>query len=420
MKKTGFGFTLIELLVVIAIIAVLAAILFPVFARAREKAHQTTCTSNQRQIAAAVHMYVQDHEELLPPADGWMKAVDISDQKVFQCPSQSNDSTSYIYNGGSHLSGAALGEYADPTNVLVTSEAAYDYLAGTVATDLRACDNGTGCGDVVVAGDPQRFLQQYFNINAHGRGLIASFLDGHVQYIKTNSPQALAALAVSINNAHGAKEPYPSQYVSTVDQPQGAGPQYTALPAVSATNFLYGGGFYDTVGTSGTSNPALRTTTVSGYTSVLAGAVGGRNYPIEKIDFSATGLTNWNSNNWRYVVYPAGFADTDVVSLTLTKPASVKTAKLHVLWGASTGNTRGGGDLRVLTTYGSVTQSLDYTMNPDLRASLGYNAGSLLKESVFIIGSVDTVMVTLRDYNDAMWVQPNRAQLQAFWWEAIP
>ncbi len=55
-SKRG-GFTLIELLVVIAIIAILAAILFPVFARAREKARQTTCTSNQRQIAASIAMY---------------------------------------------------------------------------------------------------------------------------------------------------------------------------------------------------------------------------------------------------------------------------------------------------------------------------------------------------------------------------
>jgi prepilin-type N-terminal cleavage/methylation domain-containing protein len=60
--KTSKGFTLIELLVVIAIIAILAAILFPVFARAREKARQTTCTSNQRQIAASILMWSQDHE----------------------------------------------------------------------------------------------------------------------------------------------------------------------------------------------------------------------------------------------------------------------------------------------------------------------------------------------------------------------
>jgi len=60
------GFTLIELLVVIAIIAILAAILFPVFARAREKARQSSCLSNTKQIALAVHMYAQDYDEMLP------------------------------------------------------------------------------------------------------------------------------------------------------------------------------------------------------------------------------------------------------------------------------------------------------------------------------------------------------------------
>ena len=59
------GFTLIELLVVIAIIAILAAILFPVFARAREKARQASCTSNVKQIMLAVLMYAQDYDERL-------------------------------------------------------------------------------------------------------------------------------------------------------------------------------------------------------------------------------------------------------------------------------------------------------------------------------------------------------------------
>src|SRR5262249_52627726 len=59
-------FTLIELLVVIAIIAVLAAILFPVFARAREGARKTTCISNCRQIGAAVTTYLQDYDEVYP------------------------------------------------------------------------------------------------------------------------------------------------------------------------------------------------------------------------------------------------------------------------------------------------------------------------------------------------------------------
>src|SRR5512144_1088189 len=60
------GFTLIEVLVVIAIIAILAAILFPVFAQAREKARQTVCASNLKQIGTAFAMYMQDYDERLP------------------------------------------------------------------------------------------------------------------------------------------------------------------------------------------------------------------------------------------------------------------------------------------------------------------------------------------------------------------
>jgi prepilin-type N-terminal cleavage/methylation domain-containing protein len=66
MKQERPGFTLIELLVVIAIIAILAAILFPVFAQARESARQATCLSNMKQIGTASMMYVQDYDETYP------------------------------------------------------------------------------------------------------------------------------------------------------------------------------------------------------------------------------------------------------------------------------------------------------------------------------------------------------------------
>jgi prepilin-type N-terminal cleavage/methylation domain-containing protein/prepilin-type processing-associated H-X9-DG protein len=95
------GFTLIELLVVIAIIAILAAILFPVFAQAREKARQAVCLSNAKQIGVACRMYAQDWDEVNVPERVWLRNGPnlsfrvnlqpyVKNKNVFVCPSASN------------------------------------------------------------------------------------------------------------------------------------------------------------------------------------------------------------------------------------------------------------------------------------------------------------------------------------------
>ncbi|MCW3061454.1 MAG: prepilin-type N-terminal cleavage/methylation domain [Capsulimonas sp.] len=107
--KGYFGFTLIELLVVIAIIAILAAILFPVFAKAREKARQISCASNQRQLGLGLLQYVQDNDESFPygykdlnftnNCGGWAQPIYpyVKSVELYRCP---NDPSSYSTNDG--------------------------------------------------------------------------------------------------------------------------------------------------------------------------------------------------------------------------------------------------------------------------------------------------------------------------------
>ncbi len=169
MFKYKNGFTLIELLVVIAIIAILAAILFPVFARAREKARQTTCQSNQRQLAAGILMWSQDHDEKLPKYNEWQSIS--NDQKAFDCPSTSQISNDYFYFGANRngnegmLSSLVLGDIEIPNETPVIT----DNKPGTpIYVDC-------GTNDYIKLSDVTNKMDV-----RHSNSCITAWLDGHV------------------------------------------------------------------------------------------------------------------------------------------------------------------------------------------------------------------------------------------------
>ena len=137
------GFTLIELLVVIAIIAILAAILFPVFARARENARKSTCQSNLKQMALAAMQYAQDYDETLmrtniSPATNvyygwaWMLQPYVKNTEIFTCPSRP---TAKWNGSGTTFSGFGYGYFAIRTPT--TEGASLSARAGIDRVALR-------------------------------------------------------------------------------------------------------------------------------------------------------------------------------------------------------------------------------------------------------------------------------------------
>jgi prepilin-type N-terminal cleavage/methylation domain-containing protein/prepilin-type processing-associated H-X9-DG protein len=167
------GFTLIELLVVIAIIAILAAILFPVFGKVREKARQTSCLNNQKQIATALLIYAQDHDEILPLSSEVWGAVKL-DAGVLVCPTAGKKvRNGYAYNHT--MNERALGQIAAPvTTVLLT-----DGLTTSTASASAAPP----------APQPPFFPNVAYSVRdvdaRHSGKFIAAYVDGHTELTKT-------------------------------------------------------------------------------------------------------------------------------------------------------------------------------------------------------------------------------------------
>jgi prepilin-type N-terminal cleavage/methylation domain-containing protein/prepilin-type processing-associated H-X9-DG protein len=218
------GFTLIELLVVIAIIAILAAILFPVFARAREAARSTSCKSNLKQITTAVAMYVQDYDEILPHGGNsspvipsrWYHLTDpyIKNAGVLKCPSYQ---PLRGYGTNQNLMdwnfGVALAEVQMPADTVLIGDAAQcngnvssDYVVKnwiqyqTNLTDWQFApprdrnDNATGRYTSTGSNETRRLIPR------HSEMCNVGYLDGHVKAVRLEQllnpmPQGAAGAA---------------------------------------------------------------------------------------------------------------------------------------------------------------------------------------------------------------------------------
>jgi prepilin-type N-terminal cleavage/methylation domain-containing protein/prepilin-type processing-associated H-X9-DG protein len=217
------GFTLIELLVVIAIIAILAAILFPVFAQAREKARQAGCQSNVKNLATAIAMYTQDYDERMPagsraqggglPAMRWGGQIQpyVKNLQIFVCPSDrrftyggaGGPTGGYGYNA-CFLNNVAQAQIAKPAETLmlgdscgVTNTNPFRIRPDLAVAWCQVADNWNV--DPAPRGTPCPSPGQTRPIDAgrvayrHAESTTVAFVDGHIKPVRFEEINRAAA-----------------------------------------------------------------------------------------------------------------------------------------------------------------------------------------------------------------------------------
>ncbi|NUQ01903.1 MAG: DUF1559 domain-containing protein [Armatimonadetes bacterium] len=229
------GFTLIELLVVIAIIAILAAILFPVFAKAREKARQSSCQSNQKQLALGVLQYTQDYDETMPwrwygpvtayvPEGGtttttyrtWAEQIQpyVKSIQLYQCPSEKLAQsqmpyTTFVFGynlNGSAGAGTPLSRgpgYSYPTamaqleapatTVLMTDGWTMD--TWWYAEDWCSLIAGRSSWSPASASPVAWTSADWNHVRRHNDGANVAWCDGHVKWVSKLEPGDLTMRA---------------------------------------------------------------------------------------------------------------------------------------------------------------------------------------------------------------------------------